>query len=149
GHVRKQRTIDLASEITKFVNALERFRKNRVGACSNILTGAINGLAEIFDRARVSPGDDHEVRVTSRRDSGFDFSDHFFCWNERFAGEMTATFRELLIFDMTASEPGLFQFLDRPGYIWHSAKPGIRIDNGRNLNGRGDIAGELGDLRQG
>jgi hypothetical protein len=141
GHVRERRPINFVGKIAKLVGRLQCLGKNGVGASSNILARPLKRAIETFDRARISPRDDHEIGITARRDGRFDSAYHLFSLHNRFPCKMSTPLWKFLIFNMTTGKTGSFELANSSRRVLSSTKSGICIDNGRNVDGIGDVTG--------
>src|SRR5437016_3415185 len=101
-HIGEQRHINLFCEIAKLLQTLQRFGKDRVRACSDILSRSLYCPIKTLHRARICSRDDHEIRIASRTYRGFDFANHLIDIDNRFPSEMSATLWKFLILDVAA-----------------------------------------------
>src|SRR6266446_2314469 len=76
-HIRQQRHIDLTGKITKLLFALQSFGEDCVRARFDVPLRPIYRSTEILHRARIGPGDDHEIRIPSCSHRCFDSFRHF------------------------------------------------------------------------
>ena len=139
--------MDLAGKIAKFLFTLQRFRKDCVRARFHVLLRPINCPIEILNRARICPRDDHEIGITSRCYRRFDFFRHLLNIDERFSGKMSAALGEFLVLNMTTGQTYCFQVADCARNIFRTSKPGIHVDDCRDLHRFRNVPGQLDHFR--
>ena len=100
-----------------------------------------DAVVEIGDPPRVAAADDHGGRIAAGGTGGGNLRTHLLRFDDLLAGQVTAPLRAALVFELDRGCAGRFQFQHAVGDLFRSAKPGVGIDDERNLNGRGEQPG--------
>ncbi len=116
-------------EIAELLLVLQRLREKSRPPRPLDNAGRVQSPIEILHRPRIRPRDNEKIGIAPRRRRRFDFSDHLFNIDDRFAGEMSATLGKFLVLDVTTRQTRAFQFADRSRHIFRASKTGVRINN--------------------
>ena len=116
-----------------------RFDKNRIDAELGERAGALDGVVEAIDAARVGARDDDEIGIGARRQRGFEFSFHLRQWDDFFAVEMAAALGRDLVLDMNGSDANAFELTHGAHQIDGIAVAGVGIGDHRNFHHRDDL----------
>ena len=110
---------------------------------------AAHRFVEPFDGNGIGAGDDHELAVAARLHCRLDLEHGFIERNDLLAGEVSAFFRNDLVFDLHRGDAGALEFLDRPVEFDGVAVPGVDIGDERHVDGRGHPARLFEHFRHG
>src|SRR5213594_3614531 len=91
-----------------FLQALQGFDEDDVGACILVLPGAFQRGIQTFDGPRVGARNDREVGGSACRNSRFDLCDHLSRSNHLLTGHVTAPLRGNLILEVEGRNARVF-----------------------------------------
>ena len=123
-----------ARYLRDLVDRASRLDEQHVRAGREVRFTAANDFVHPGHEQGIAAGDDHEIRIRTRRDRGTDLLRGFLERHNRLSRQAPAPLREHLVFQMDRRHAGALIFPHRALHVELVAEAGVRVGNHRHLD---------------